>query len=162
MVAVESRAQARGTQQLTEDVVQAYVPDVVGARLAAGQAEWLAELRHITGVFVNLVDVDPAAVGLLEPVQLAMAAIQPILQRYEGSLKQVVVDDKGLTLIAVFGLPCWPTRTIRPVPPGPRSRFKWPLVDWGWGTRSGWPPAGPSAVRWAATCTANTTSSARS
>jgi class 3 adenylate cyclase/tetratricopeptide (TPR) repeat protein len=105
MVAVESRAQARGTQQLTEDVVQAYVPDVVGARLAAGQAEWLAELRHITGVFVNLVDVDPAAVGLLEPVQLAMAAIQPILQRYEGSLKQVVVDDKGLTLIAVFGLP---------------------------------------------------------
>jgi class 3 adenylate cyclase/tetratricopeptide (TPR) repeat protein len=105
MVAVERRAQARGTQQLSDDVVQAYVPDVVGARLAAGQAEWLAELRHITAVFVNLLDVDPAAVGLLEPVQLVMAAIQPILQRYEGSLKQVVVDDKGLTLIAVFGLP---------------------------------------------------------
>jgi class 3 adenylate cyclase/tetratricopeptide (TPR) repeat protein len=105
MVAVETRTQARGTQQLSDDVVQAYVPDVVGARLAAGQAEWLAELRHITAVFVNLLDVDPASVGLLEPVQLAVAAIQPVLQRYEGSLKQVVVDDKGLTLIAVFGLP---------------------------------------------------------
>ena len=72
---------------------------------AAGQAEWLAELRRVTAVFVNLLDVDPAAANLLEPVQLAMAAMQPILERYEGSLKQVVVDDKGLTLIAVFGLP---------------------------------------------------------
>jgi class 3 adenylate cyclase/tetratricopeptide (TPR) repeat protein len=94
-----------GARELSDEVVRAYVPDVVGARLAAGQAEWLAELRRVTAVFVNLLDVDPAAAGLLEPVQVAMAAIQPILQRYEGSLKQVVVDDKGLTLIAVFGLP---------------------------------------------------------
>src|SRR5207253_2397279 len=41
----------------------------------------------------------------LEPLQLAMAAVQPILQQYEGSLKEVIVDDKGLTLVAVFGLP---------------------------------------------------------
>jgi tetratricopeptide (TPR) repeat protein len=100
-----TRTHASGTQRLSDDVVRAYVPDVVGARLAAGQAEWLAELRRVTAVFLNLLDVDPAAAGLLEPVQLAMSAIQPILQRYEGSLKQVVVDDKGLTLIAVFGLP---------------------------------------------------------
>jgi class 3 adenylate cyclase/tetratricopeptide (TPR) repeat protein len=104
-VAVSARARSRATQELSDDVVHAYVPEAVGARLAAGQAEWLAELRRITAVFVNLLDVDPAAAGLLEPVQLAMTAIQPILQRYEGSLKQVVVDDKGLTLIAVFGLP---------------------------------------------------------
>jgi predicted ATPase/class 3 adenylate cyclase len=102
---LEVGARSRATQELGDDVVQAYVPDVVRARLAAGQAEWLAELRRITAVFVNLVDVDPAAASLLEPVQLALAAIQPILQRHEGSLKQVVVDDKGLTLIAVFGLP---------------------------------------------------------
>ena len=104
-ISTGSRAPSPATQELSHDVVHAYVPEVVGARLAAGQAEWLAELRRITAVFVNLVDVDPAAASLLEPVQLAMAALQPILQRYEGSLKQVVVDDKGLTLIAVFGLP---------------------------------------------------------
>ena len=104
-ISVGVRAGSRATQELSDDAVQAYVPDVVRARLAAGQAEWLAELRRITAVFVNLLDVDQAAANLLEPVQLAMAAMQPILQRYEGSLKQVVVDDKGLTLIAVFGLP---------------------------------------------------------
>jgi class 3 adenylate cyclase/tetratricopeptide (TPR) repeat protein len=98
------RARSRPLQELG-DAVQAYVPEVVRARLAAGQAAWLAELRRVTAVFLNLLDVDPAAANLLEPVQLAMAAIQPILQRYEGNLKQVVVDDKGLTLIAVFGLP---------------------------------------------------------
>jgi class 3 adenylate cyclase/tetratricopeptide (TPR) repeat protein len=100
-----ARARPRSAQELSDDVVRAYVPDVVRARLAAGQAEWLAELRRITAVFVNLVGADPAAASLWGPVQLAMAAVQPILQRYEGSLKQVVVDDKGLTLIAVFGLP---------------------------------------------------------
>jgi class 3 adenylate cyclase len=104
-VSTGARAGSRGARELSDEVVRAYVPEVVAARLAAGQAEWLAELRRISAVFVNLLDVDPAAVGLLEPVQLAMAAIQPILQRYEGSLKQVAVDDKGLTLIAVFGLP---------------------------------------------------------
>jgi tetratricopeptide (TPR) repeat protein len=34
-----------------------------------------------------------------------MAALQPILRLHEGSLKQLIVDDKGLTLIAAFGLP---------------------------------------------------------
>ena len=102
---VGARSRWRAAGELSDDVVQAYVPDVVHARVAAGQAEWLAELRRVTAVFVNLVDVDPAAANLLEPVQLAMAAMQPVLERYEGSLKQVVVDDKGLTLIAVFGLP---------------------------------------------------------
>jgi class 3 adenylate cyclase/tetratricopeptide (TPR) repeat protein len=117
-ISMGARPRSRAVEELRDDAVQAYVPDVVWARLAAGQAEWLAELRRVTAVFVNLVDVDPAAVSLLEPVQLAMAAIQPILQRYEGSLKQVVVDDKGLTLIAVFGLPLLaheddPARAVR-------------------------------------------------
>jgi tetratricopeptide (TPR) repeat protein len=100
-----SRPLSRPTQELAEEVLHAYVPEVVRARLAAGQAEWLAELRPVTPLFLNLLDADPAAADQLEPLQLVMATVQPIMQRYEGSLKQVVVDDKGLTLIAVFGLP---------------------------------------------------------
>ena len=60
-VSVGARARSRSTQNLSGDLVQAYVPDVVHARVAAGQAEWLAELRRVTAVFVNLLDVDPAA-----------------------------------------------------------------------------------------------------
>jgi class 3 adenylate cyclase len=98
------RERSRPAREL-DDAVHAYVPEVVRARLGAGQAEWLAELRRVTALFLNLLDADPAAADQLEPLQLVMAAVQPILQRYEGNLKQVVVDDKGLTLIAVFGLP---------------------------------------------------------
>ena len=98
------RARSGPTRELG-DSVYSYVPEVVRARLGAGQAEWLAELRRVTALFLNLLDADPAAPDQLEPLQLVMATVQPILQRYEGSLKQVVVDDKGLTLIAVFGLP---------------------------------------------------------
>jgi class 3 adenylate cyclase/tetratricopeptide (TPR) repeat protein len=102
---MSSRPGSRPTQDFGEAVLHAYVPEVVRARLAAGQAEWLAELRPVTAVFLNLLDADPAAADQLEPLQLVMATVQPILQRYEGNLKQLVVDDKGLTLIAVFGLP---------------------------------------------------------
>ena len=97
-------APSRLPEELGEGAL-AYVPEVVRTRLAAGQGEWLAELRRVTPLFLNLLDVDLGAAGLLEPLQLAMAAVQPILQRYEGSLKEVIVDDKGLTLVAVFGLP---------------------------------------------------------
>jgi hypothetical protein len=55
--------------------------------------------------FLNLLDVTPGAAGLLEPLQKAMQTVQPILLQYEGSLKEVIVDDKGLTIVAVFGLP---------------------------------------------------------
>jgi hypothetical protein len=135
--------------------------EVVGARLAAGQAEWLAELRRVTPLFLNLLDADPAAADQLEPLQRVMATVQPILQRYEGNLKQVVVDDKGLTLIAVFGLPPWPMRTTRPGRPGPRLRCRRPCGSWGCGARLGLPPGGRSAAPSAARCIASTTSSVR-
>ena len=91
-------------QELGEGAL-AYVPEVVRTRLAAGHAEWLAELRRVTPLFLSLLDINPGGADLLEPLQLAMAVVQPILQQYEGSLKEVIVDDKGLTLVAVFGLP---------------------------------------------------------
>ena len=68
--------------------------------------------------FLNLLDADPAAADQLEPLQLVLATVQPILQQYEGTLKQVVVDEKGLTLIAVLDCRPWPMRTIRPGDPG--------------------------------------------
>jgi class 3 adenylate cyclase len=107
-----SRPGSHPTQDFGDEVLHAYVPEVVRARLAAGQAEWLAELRRVTPLFLNLLDADPAAADQLEPLQLVMATVQPILQRYEGSLKQVVVDDKGPH----------PDRGLWAAAPGPRRR----------------------------------------
>lgn len=80
----------------------ARLPDAVRARLAAGQVAWLAELRHVTVLFVNLPALDAA---ILEPAQAMVATLQRLLRAHEGSLNKLSVDDKGVTLVAALGLP---------------------------------------------------------
>ncbi len=89
---------------LAPEMMQAlrcYVPGAILSRLDAGQTDWLAELRRVTVLFVNL----PAVPTALEIGQIIMHSLQTILYRYEGSVRQFMVDDKGATLIAVLGLP---------------------------------------------------------
>lgn len=87
-----------------EMLLRAYIPDVVLTRLAAGQESWLAELRIVTVLFVNLPDVSNTAASL-ERIQRGIRALQRALYRYEGSVNKLSVDEKGAILIAVFGLP---------------------------------------------------------
>jgi predicted ATPase/class 3 adenylate cyclase len=86
-----------------EAALWAYVPGAIRARLKAGQAGWLAELRRITVLFINLPDVDFTIP--LSQAQATMQALQTALYRYEGSINKINVDDKGVTLVAALGLP---------------------------------------------------------
>lgn len=87
----------------TADGLKTYIPGAILARLAAGQRGWLAELRRITVLFVNLSALD---YGMpLEQAQTVMRTLQTAIYRYEGSINKLSVDDKGVTLIAGFGLP---------------------------------------------------------
>jgi class 3 adenylate cyclase/tetratricopeptide (TPR) repeat protein len=92
------------TSPETESALAAYVPDSVLAALRAGHREWLAELRLVTPVFVNLIDFDPTAEGT-EKLQRITEDMQTITGRYEGTIKELTIDDKGTVLITVFGLP---------------------------------------------------------
>ena len=84
------------------DDLQAYAPPAILARLAAGQSEWLAELRQVTVMFVRL----PRWTGDgFEAAQAAMCAIQAVLLRYEGTIARFGVDEKGPAVLAAFGLP---------------------------------------------------------
>lgn len=83
--------------------LKAYIPGAILARLAARQAGWLAELRRITIIFVNLPELDYTLP--LEEAQRIMHTLQTALYRYEGSINKLSVDDKGVTLIAALGLP---------------------------------------------------------
>jgi ABC-type oligopeptide transport system substrate-binding subunit/class 3 adenylate cyclase len=83
--------------------LRAYIPGAILARLAAGQVGWLAELRHVTVLFVNLPDLHEGSP--LARDQRVIRALQRALYRYEGSLNKLSVDDKGVTLVAALGLP---------------------------------------------------------
>ncbi|MBT6276516.1 MAG: hypothetical protein HOI95_20575, partial [Chromatiales bacterium] len=80
-----------------------FLPAAIRQRVAAGYADWLSELRQVSVVFMNLpgYGVDTS----LESAQAAMRAMQVALYRYEGSINKLSVDDKGVSLIAVLGLP---------------------------------------------------------
>jgi len=83
--------------------LRAYIPGAIFARLTAGQTGWLAELRHVTVLFLNLPDL--SSLPELEQAQKIFYALQNALYRYEGSINKLNVDDKGVTLVAALGLP---------------------------------------------------------
>lgn len=91
---------------LSEAAAQAawtFVPYAIRARLSSGQGDWLAEMRKITVIFVTL----PGHIsdgGLLRTQEL-MTRMQTLVYRVEGSVNKISVDDKGLSLVAVLGMP---------------------------------------------------------
>ena len=82
-----------------------FVPRIVSERLAVGQAAWLGEFRTLTVLFVQLLGVETRSSGGFERLNRAIEIAQQQLARFEGSLYQFLMDDKGLVLLAVFGFP---------------------------------------------------------
>ncbi|MEC9465376.1 MAG: BREX system ATP-binding domain-containing protein, partial [Myxococcota bacterium] len=81
----------------------AYCLPVIRSRISAGQSSYLAELRNVSVMFANLpgIKADTMLPTVHEVVSLAHDAIH----QYEGSLNKLSVDDKGVSMLAVFGLP---------------------------------------------------------
>ena len=79
------------------------VPRVVVDRLEAGQSDWLAEFRTVTVLFVRLAEGDVSLDATqIEPI---VALAVDALHRLGGSVYQLLADDKGVGLVAAFGLP---------------------------------------------------------
>ena len=86
-------------------LLQRYVPEPARERIAAGHGAWLGELRPVTVVFVQVGGLDHLAVEAAAQLQAVMHTVHPAVRRCQGHLHEVVVDDKGLVLVALFGLP---------------------------------------------------------
>jgi predicted ATPase/class 3 adenylate cyclase len=80
-----------------------YIPPPVISREGIGQGDWLAELRRLTVVFVNLPDVNHLAQPQL--VQEVLIALQREFDRHEATINSLTVDAKGTSLVAATGLP---------------------------------------------------------
>ncbi|WP_166828507.1 adenylate/guanylate cyclase domain-containing protein [Thalassoroseus pseudoceratinae] len=86
-----------------ERALRAFIPGAVVTRLASGLTDWLAELRWITALFIHLpmLDFDVP----IESAQAVLLELQRVIYRFEGSVNKLSVDDKGVTMVAAFGLP---------------------------------------------------------
>jgi len=83
--------------------LRAFAPCPIIARLAAGQSDWLAELRRVTVLFINVPELD--CVADVAHTHDVLRAIQSVLYRYEGSILRIGIDRNGPTVLAGYGLP---------------------------------------------------------
>lgn len=88
-----------------DTAVRAYIPPVLLARLDAGQREWLAETRSTTVIFANVRGLLTDSVDSLASLDAIAKAGQRVAAHYDAWLKELTVDDKGLTLGLVLGVP---------------------------------------------------------
>jgi class 3 adenylate cyclase len=90
-----------------EQILRCFIPQSVLIRLDSNQEGWLAELRRVTVLFIKLTSLTyeqdkPLA---FEKIQEVFCYMQSVIFRYEGMIRQFLVDDKGTVLIAAFGVP---------------------------------------------------------
>jgi class 3 adenylate cyclase len=66
----------------------------------------LSDLRQVTTIFIKIgsLQIDSRS-ELLEESQIAIDIVLNALARFEGSLRQFHVDDKGAVILCFFGLP---------------------------------------------------------
>jgi hypothetical protein len=98
--------------QLVLEALARYIPaaaqESVVSSGSVGHArshQWLGEIRLCSVVFVNFTGIDYTGTDAVKHVQKAMIIMQSFILQYGGSLRQFLVEDKGSTLIAAFGLP---------------------------------------------------------
>lgn len=89
---------------LDESILRAFLPRSMLRRLDAGQRDWLAEFRRVTCTFMSPRGIDLESDSSLSSLDRAVRIVQAEVFRQDGSLLQALVDDKGLTLLAVWGL----------------------------------------------------------
>ncbi len=83
--------------------LRSYIPGAIAKRIDAGQSDWLAELRRVTSLFINIPEMTRGTDT--EMAQRLAQILQGAIYRYEGSVNKIAVDEKGVSLLAAFGLP---------------------------------------------------------
>src|SRR6266508_644134 len=97
------KEKAPNFDEAAQAALRPYIPGAIIHRISAGQSDWLAELRKVTILFMNLPELSHHT--SLETAHETMRLIQHLVYRFEGSLNKISQDDKGVMIDAAFGLP---------------------------------------------------------
>lgn len=86
-------------------ILRCYVPRTVQAVLAAESHTWIGTLRPMSVIFLKVAGLDYTAPSVLERLQILLRNVQTTIYHYAGIIARVAVDDKGTTLLILFGAP---------------------------------------------------------
>lgn len=92
-----------GAAPIGIDAHARFLPRVLRERLALSGG-WLAEFRRVTVLFVGFGDGDFADPAGHAAAQRQVGALQAAVARFEGTVHQLVAEERGATLIAAWGL----------------------------------------------------------
>ena len=85
--------------------LQTLIHEVALSSMHRGSIMMLSEMRVVTTAFIEIVGLqDDLARGDNLRVQHAMSILMSTTKRHNGSLRQLIVDDKGFVAILCFGL----------------------------------------------------------
>jgi class 3 adenylate cyclase/tetratricopeptide (TPR) repeat protein len=84
------------------EALSPFVSRAVRERVAAGQSDWLSELRRVTVLFLCL---QMGEGETLASTQAAFERITEVFHRYQATVDKLSVDDKGLIALVALGLP---------------------------------------------------------
>jgi len=91
---------------LADHKVRPWLLPAVYRGLITGRGEFLAELRPAAALFLRFSGIDyEGDAGAPQKLDAFIRRVQEILSRYEGSLIQLTIGDKGSYLYAAFGAP---------------------------------------------------------
>eukprot|EP00400_MALV-I_sp_L67-5_P000434 gene434-248_t len=86
-------------------LMRRYIPKAVWDRLIAGHEKFIEEMRTASVVFMCVENLDVSTPDGSVKAHMLMTAVQTSVYTQEGSVNKFLVDDKGVLLLVVFGLP---------------------------------------------------------
>lgn len=72
--------------------------------MRSANVEFMCEFRRATVLFIKLDGLEIEQPGSLNRLNLVVNMIFRQLHHYEGTLRQLIIDDKGTVAILLFGL----------------------------------------------------------
>ena len=106
--------QAPSIQSTDLEYLRRYIPFAVHKRLEAGMEAYIAEIRPLSILFMQIngfkLQARPQRDGTFdcsEAVKFGqelMLKVQEIIYHFEGSMNKMMIDDKGQVILCVFGL----------------------------------------------------------
>ena len=85
--------------------IRRFIPKAIDEQLVSGYDGYLAEMRELTILFVNIANMKVTGAEGLGLTHRMMLAVQTAIYRFEGSINKLLIDDKGTLLLVAFGLP---------------------------------------------------------
>ena len=86
-------------------ILRSYLSATVDGLIETGLDNWTSEFRHMTVLFLGVTKLSGTSGGQVKKLEDSIRSIEESILTYDGLIYGISSDEKGIYLIAAFGLP---------------------------------------------------------